>query len=103
MRQLPLLTCANVNLSSATSHRSARTFNLPTQINCIRLQLFLSLTVHQPTIIEMKVEIIDTELKLNIIGFGGIAVNKDYAGTAFKLMDKMWSIVKADGIKHKGM
>jgi len=51
----------------------------------------------------MQTEIIDTELKLNIIGFQGIAQNKDYAGMAFKLMDKMWKIVKGDGIKHKGM
>jgi len=51
----------------------------------------------------MKVEIIDKELKLAISGFSGVALHKDYAGTAFKLMDRMWQIVKANGLKNKGM
>lgn len=51
----------------------------------------------------MKVEIINKELKLNVYGFSGTAVNKDYAGTAFKLMDKMWQIVKAKELKNKGL
>jgi hypothetical protein len=51
----------------------------------------------------MKVEVINKELQLAISGFSGTAFNKDYAGTAFKLMDKMWPIVKANGLKHKGM
>lgn len=51
----------------------------------------------------MKVEIKDTDFKLDIYGFSGLAVNKDYAGTAFQLMDKMWRTVKAKEIKHKGM
>ena len=51
----------------------------------------------------MSVEIIYTELNLDIFGFSGTAFNKDYAGTAFKLMDKMWQIVKAEGLKNKGM
>lgn len=32
----------------------------------------------------MNVEIITEPLTLTIYGFSGIAVNKDYAGTAFK-------------------
>ena len=51
----------------------------------------------------MKVEIINKNFTLDIYGFSGIAVNKDYAGTAFKLMDKMWQTVKAKELKHKGI
>lgn len=51
----------------------------------------------------MKIEIIDKELNLAVSGFSGTAFNKDYAQTAFKLMDRMWPIVKANGLKHKGM
>lgn len=50
----------------------------------------------------MQVDIITTGLKLNVSGFSGTAMNKDYAGTAFKLMDKMWPIIKSTGLKHKG-
>ncbi len=48
-------------------------------------------------------EIINNNLKLNIYGFSGIAVGEDYTGTAFKLMDKMWQIVKSNSLKHKGL
>jgi predicted transcriptional regulator YdeE len=51
----------------------------------------------------MKVEIITKNFTLNIYGFSGIAVNKDYAGTAFKLMDKMWQTVKTKELKNKGI
>ena len=51
----------------------------------------------------MSLEIINTPLSLNIYGFSGIAVNKDYTGTAFKLMDKMWQIVKSKNLKNKGL
>lgn len=51
----------------------------------------------------MNVEIIDKELQLNIYGFSGTAMNKDYVGTAFRLMDKMWQIVKSRGLKNKGL
>jgi len=50
----------------------------------------------------MSVEIINTPLSLNIYGFFGVAVNKDYAGTAFKLMDKMWQVVKSKKLKNEG-
>lgn len=51
----------------------------------------------------MNLEIINTPLKLDLYGFSGIAVNKDYAGTAFKLMDKMWQTVKSNNLKNKGL
>lgn len=51
----------------------------------------------------MKIEIIDKELKLTVSGFSGVAVNKNYAGTAFALMDKMWPVIKSKGLKHKGL
>jgi effector-binding domain-containing protein len=51
----------------------------------------------------MNLEIITKNLRLDIYGFSGIAMNKDYTGTAFKLMDKMWQTVKSNGLKHKGL
>jgi effector-binding domain-containing protein len=51
----------------------------------------------------MNLEIINTPLRLDIYGFSGIAVNKDYAGTAFKLMDKMWQTVKSKNLINKGL
>ncbi len=51
----------------------------------------------------MNVEIINTPLRLDIYGFSEIAKNKDYAGTAFNLMDKMWQTVKANELKNKGL
>lgn len=51
----------------------------------------------------MQVDIISTPLSLTVYGFSGIAVNKDYTGIAFKLMDKMWQVVKANNLKNKGL
>lgn len=51
----------------------------------------------------MEIEIITKSFQLNIYGFGGIATNKDYAGTASKLSSKMWEVIKTTGIKNKGM
>lgn len=51
----------------------------------------------------MKTEIINKELRLDVSGFSGVAANKNYAGTAFALMDKMWPVIKAKGLKHKGL
>ncbi len=51
----------------------------------------------------MNLEIINEPLRLDIYGFSGIAINKDYAGTAFRLMDKMWQIVKSNNLKNKGL
>ena len=51
----------------------------------------------------MKTEIIDKELKLDVSGFSDTAANKNYAGTAFALMDKMWPVIKAKELRHKGL
>lgn len=51
----------------------------------------------------MQIDIITNQLELNLYGFSGIAVNRDYVGTAFKLMDKMWQVVKGQNLKNKGM
>src|SRR5882724_5857044 len=48
-----------------------------------------------------SVEIINKNLRLEIYGFSGIAMHKDYSETAFRLMDKMWRIVKTNGLKNK--
>jgi effector-binding domain-containing protein len=51
----------------------------------------------------MKFEIIDKSLSLDIYGFSGPAIGKDYVGTAFKLMDRMWKAVKSNDLKNKGL
>ena len=51
----------------------------------------------------MQVEIINKIRQFDIYGFSGTAMNKDYAGTAFKLMDKMWQVVKSNNLKNKGL
>jgi predicted transcriptional regulator YdeE len=51
----------------------------------------------------MNVAIINEPLRLNLHGFAGNAINKDYAGTAFKLMDRMWQVVKSNNLKNKGL
>ena len=51
----------------------------------------------------MNLEIFNEPLMLDIYGFSGTAINKDYAGTAFKLMDKMWQAVKENNLKNKGL
>ncbi|HVX25153.1 MAG TPA: GyrI-like domain-containing protein [Parafilimonas sp.] len=50
----------------------------------------------------MKIEIVTGNLKLDIYGFRGIAVKKDYAGTAFRLSGKMWEVIRLNNIKNKG-
>lgn len=50
----------------------------------------------------MKIEIINSAFNVNIYGFGVTAINRDYAGTAFKLSGKMWETVKANELKNKG-
>ena len=51
----------------------------------------------------MNIEILTQEKVLSIYGFSGTAVNKDYAGTAFRLSGKMWEMVKATKLKTKGI
>lgn len=50
----------------------------------------------------MSVEIREN-LVLQLHGCSGTASNKDYAATAFRLMDKMWSAVKQNAVKNKGL
>ncbi|HZV68630.1 MAG TPA: GyrI-like domain-containing protein [Saprospiraceae bacterium] len=51
----------------------------------------------------MNLKISNAPLTLDIYGFSGIAIGKDYTGTAFRLMDRMWKIVKSNHIKNKGL
>lgn len=48
-------------------------------------------------------KIINDNFNLDIYGFSGIAVNKDYVKTAFILMDKMWKAVKSNNLKNNGL
>lgn len=50
----------------------------------------------------MSIEIKEN-ISLNIYGFPGTAVNKDYVGTVFKLMDRLWQTVRSNGLKNKGL
>ena len=50
----------------------------------------------------MDIEIITTAMNLNCYGFSGIAEDGDYAGTAFKLMDKMWQTVRLNKLPNQG-
>ena len=51
----------------------------------------------------MEVEIIKKRIALEIFGYSGTAINKDYAGTAFRLMDRTWKTVKEKNIQNKGI
>ena len=50
----------------------------------------------------MEIQIVDTPLELNVYGFGGVALDTNYTGMAFKLSEKMWEIVKSRDMKTKG-
>lgn len=49
------------------------------------------------------IEIINNSKILELYGYSGIALNKDYSGTIFQLMDKMWKTIKSNNLKHKGL
>lgn len=51
----------------------------------------------------MNLQIINEPLRLNMHGFSAAAINKDYCGMAFKLMDRMWQAVKSNGLPNKGL
>lgn len=51
----------------------------------------------------MNIEIINIPFTLDVHGFSGAAINKDYVNTAFKLSDKMWQAVKGNSLKNKGL
>ena len=51
----------------------------------------------------MDITIITTPFNKHLHGFSGVAINKDYAATGIKLMDKMWQTIRANHLKHKGI
>ncbi|MDP4261447.1 MAG: GyrI-like domain-containing protein [Bacteroidota bacterium] len=51
----------------------------------------------------MNIEVIDKNLVMTLYGFSGKAVSRNYAETGFKLMNRMWEIVKSAGLKNKGI
>ena len=50
----------------------------------------------------MEIQIITKQLQLEVFGFSGTAINKQYATKVFELMDKMWKLVKGNQLKNKG-
>lgn len=51
----------------------------------------------------MPLEIINKPFAVNLYGFSGKVLNKDYAGTGRPLMDKLWNELRSKGIKNKGI
>jgi hypothetical protein len=50
----------------------------------------------------LNFEIINEPLRLDIYGFGGVAIDKNYAGKAFQLSGRMWDVIKFNNLKNKG-
>ena len=50
----------------------------------------------------MDIQIISEPFELTLHGYSGIATTKDYVGTAFQLMDRMWKEVRSRELKNKG-
>ncbi|HEY4324917.1 MAG TPA: hypothetical protein VGN20_13055 [Mucilaginibacter sp.] len=51
----------------------------------------------------MDIQIIDKNFSAPVYGFSGIAINKNYTETGFRLMNKMWDLVRAHKLPHKGL
>jgi effector-binding domain-containing protein len=51
----------------------------------------------------MKIEIVNIPFSIDIYGFSGKAINKDYSDTAFRLSGKMWQAVKSNNLKNNGI
>ena len=51
----------------------------------------------------MALEIINKPFAVNLYGFSGKVLNKDYAGTGSPLMNKLWNELRSKGIKNKGI
>ena len=51
----------------------------------------------------MKIEIIDQLFEKDLYGYSGKIVNEPPATIGFRLMDKMWQTVKAEGLKTRGI
>jgi hypothetical protein len=52
---------------------------------------------------KMNIQVFNEPLTLDIFGFSSVAVHGDRAGTAFTLSGKMWSAVKSNNLKNKGI
>jgi hypothetical protein len=50
----------------------------------------------------MEIKIVTDHFETVVYGLHGIAINKDYAGTAFQLSGKTWEIVKTNKLGNKG-
>jgi effector-binding domain-containing protein len=51
----------------------------------------------------MPLEIINQPFIVNLYGFAGKVLNKDYPGTGGTLMDAMWKEIQSKKIKNKGI
>ena len=51
----------------------------------------------------MNLNIIDTAFTVELYGFSGTAVNKNWMETGFALMNKMWAEVRAANLPNKGI
>jgi len=51
----------------------------------------------------MNVEIIDKPMQLELYGYSGTAVDQSYGDTGFKLMSRMWEVVKSNKLPNKGI
>ena len=51
----------------------------------------------------MELRIINQNYNLTLYGVSGIAVNRTFAQTGMKLMDEMWSKIRSNDLKHKGV
>lgn len=51
----------------------------------------------------MALQIIDTPLRIELHGFSGNVMNREYGKTGAALMDPLWKEIKSKGIKNKGI
>jgi len=50
----------------------------------------------------MQLKIITSPLALDLYGFSGAVINHNYGETGFKLMNRMWTVVKGMNLKNRG-
>ena len=51
----------------------------------------------------MNIEIIDKPVRFHLHGIGGVVENERYGEVGFRLMNKMWQVVKSAGIPTTGI
>lgn len=51
----------------------------------------------------MNTSIINTPISLDLYGFAGTALNRNWAKTGFGLMNKMWQRIKQNSLNNKGL